>query len=374
MSELKNITSKRSGSIDLFKTISMLMVVVLHLLGHGGGLKSLQSNSANWFILSGIESVCIIAVNCFALTTGFLYVGKKIKIKNILNLYLQVLFFSLGIALIFFVLKKEPFSVRSLLNFLLPIASKRYWYFSAYFILFLIMPLLNVVLEYADKRFLLAILGGAVILFGVYAFVATMVFGDTFGLQHGYSFIWLAILYLFGGAIKKYEIYSKLKSSNWLLLYLASTILSFACGIIFSALKSFTILPYMSSYIFLFNILSSLFLLMFFASIEIKSNKVLSFLAKNSFGVYLLHEHTFIRNAFITDKLTFLTDYNPLLAVLIVLGCAIAIYIIGSVIEFIRQLIFRLIKINKLTEKIDEKIVTVYNKISKDKDTETENN
>lgn len=374
MSELKNITSKRSGSIDLFKTISMLMVVVLHLLGHGGGLKSLQSNSANWFILSGIESVCIIAVNCFALTTGFLYVSKKIKIKNILNLYLQVLFFSLGIALIFFVLKKEPFSVRSLLNFLLPIASKRYWYFSAYFILFLIMPLLNVVLEYTDKRFLLAILCVAVILFGVYAFVATMVFGDTFGLQHGYSFIWLAILYLFGGAIKKYEIYSKLKSSNWLLLYLASTILSFGCGIIFSALKSFTILPYMSSYIFLFNILSSLFLLMFLASIEIKSNKVLSFLAKNSFGVYLLHEHTFIRNAFITDKLTFLTDYNPLLAVLIVLGCAIAIYIIGSVIEFIRQLVFKLVKINKLTEKIDEKIVTVYNKISKDRDTETENN
>ncbi len=364
MEQLKSNT-KRSGSIDLFRTISMLMVVVLHLLGHGGGLKALSTNSANWFILSGIESICIIAVNCFALTTGFLYVGKKIKIKNILNLYFQVLFFSLGIAIVFFALGKQTFSLKTFINFLFPIASKRYWYFSAYFILFLIMPLLNIILEKADKQFLLAILIGGIVLFGAYAYLISLVFGDPFTIQNGYSFIWLAILYLFGGTIKKYELYNKLKAKIWLTLYLLSVFLSYGCGLILSALKSFTTLPYISSYIFLFNILSSCFLLMFFASIQIKSNKILSFLAKNSFGVYLLHEHTFIRELFITDKFIFIGKYNPLFAILILFTTAIGIYIVGTIIEYIRQLIFRLIKISRLTEKMDEKIGNVYKKYDK---------
>ena len=131
------VKKERSASIDLFRIISMFMVVVLHVLGAGGILTALSPKSANWFLLGGLESICIIAVNCFALTTGFLYVGRKIKIRNIFNLYLQVLFYSLIIALILFATGLCDFSIKELLNYLLPILSGRYWYFSAYFILYL---------------------------------------------------------------------------------------------------------------------------------------------------------------------------------------------------------------------------------------------
>ena len=359
-------SKKRSASIDLFRIISMLMVVFLHLLGHGGVLANLPPKSANFFVLGGLESLCIIAVNCFALTTGFLYVGKKIKLKNILNLYLQVLSFSLIIAVFFFLTGKQQFETKTFLKYLFPISSGRYWYFSAYFILFFMMPLLNVILEYLSKKFLYLVLIISIFLFGIYTFASSAIFGDTFKLFNGYSFIWLAVLYLFGGAIKKYEIYSKFNSKRWLLFYLISAILSFIIGLITSISSNFKQLPFIEDYTFIFNILSSCLLLIFFANLQIKPNKIITFFAKHSFGVYLFHEHPFIRQAIIKDRLIFIANYNPLLAILTILGIALLVYLLGTLIEFIRKLIFKLIKLDKLTEKIDNKIVNLYNKNNKE--------
>lgn len=366
MEKLAQTSNNRSTSIDLFRVVSMFMVVVLHILGHGGVLVSLKPNTANWFILSALESISIIAVNCFALATGFLYVGKKIKIKQLINLYLQVLFFSLAIAVCFFIFGKQPFNFKTLIRYLLPISSGRYWYFSAYFMLFLLMPLLNIILENASKQFTFLLLLVALFLFGILVFVSYAVFGDTFKIGQGYDFVWLAVLYLFGGAIKKYEICSRLTSKKWLMFYGVSAILTFFIGYLSSLLNDFKTLPFVEDYTFILNILSSCFLLLFFASINIKSNKFITFFAKNSFGVYLLHEHDFIRSAFIKGKFTFIANYNVFLAVLTLLGIVVCIYLAGVLMEVVRKFIFRLAKIDALTQKIDNKIVNLYNKISKE--------
>ncbi|MBO7187071.1 MAG: acyltransferase family protein [Clostridia bacterium] len=362
-------SNNRNGSIDLFRIISMLMVIVLHVLGHGGVLWSLKAKSAGWFTYFGLETVCLIAVNCFALTTGFLYVGKKIKIKNLINLYFQVLFFSLIIAIIFFITGKRDFSTKTLLEYALPILSGRYWYFSAYFILFLIMPMLNLILEHLSKRSTYVFLIVATILIGAYAFFGTMYFKkDTFVFENGYSFIWLAVLYLFGGAIKKYEIYKKLRRRWWILAYIASNLLWFGCGFLLSYVNNFKTYPYVTGYNFVFNILSSCLLLIIFASIQIKHNKILAFFAKCSFGVYLFHEHVFMRQTFITDKFSFIKNYNILVGVLAVCLIAVSIYLIGSVVDFIRQMIFKLLRIGKFSELIDNKLSAFCEKRFKDKE------
>lgn len=365
MSTYDNAIAKgeRSAGIDLFKIISMLMVVVLHVLGAGGVLNSLQAKSVAWFMFGGVESVCIIAVNCFALTSGFLYVGKKIKIKNIFSLYLQVLFYSLVISAVVFAFKPATFSIKELLNQILPILSGRYWYFSAYFILFLTMPLLNIILDKADKSFMIVTLIGAVALFGIYVFCGNYVFGDVFHIEGGYSFVWLAVCYLIGGAIKKYDIKNLLKARSWFLLYLASTLLSFIAAFVLSALRGYVSLPYINNYNFLLNLLSSVFLLLFFARIEIKPNKVVSYIAKASFGVYLFHEQKLLKNIAITDKFIFVTDLSPIFGLLVILGSVLAIYIVGTLIEIARQYLFKLIKLNKLSQKVDDKVVSVYEKL-----------
>lgn len=357
------VKTERSASIDLFRIISMFMVVVLHVLGAGGILYTLSPKSANWFLLGGLESVCIIAVNCFALTTGFLYVGRKTKIKNLLNLYLQVLFYSLIIALILFATGLCEFSIKELLNYLLPILSGRYWYFSAYFILYLIMPLLNLILEKTDKSFMFTLVIGAIVLFGVYAYSGSLVFGDTFHIDNGYTFVWLAVCYLIGGTIKKYEIFSLKKSRVWLICYLICALLTYGVSFVLSALKGYTRPLFVGEYNFILNVLSSIFLLMFFANLKMKNNKIISFISKSTFGVFLLHEQKMLKGIAIVDKFIFVSNLSPILAVLCVLGISSLIYVVGTVVDIARLYLFKLLRVNKLSNKVDEKIVKAYNKL-----------
>ncbi|MBO4962141.1 MAG: acyltransferase family protein [Clostridia bacterium] len=360
--QLKDSQVKRQGGLDVFRIISMLMVVVHHVILHGGLLWT-RVGSFNFYIVAFLETLCIIAVNCFALTSGFLNADKKIKIKNILNLYLQVLFFSVALGVGYLIFSKEKISLGAILKICLPIASNQYWYFSSYFLLFLFMPLLNIILNKADKKFLFVVIVFAVLFFGIYGFLGSYKFADAFSLKYGYSTIWLAILYVLGGVIKKLNIFLKLKSYVWGILFVVSTLLSFVVLVVMQKLKGNGV-SFISSYCFLFNILSSCFLLTFFARVKIKPSKFLSVIAQCAFGVYLLHDNNYVRSAFITGKFAFLSDKSSLVLLLGVLGSAIAIFVIGTIVEFIRRLVFKLIRINKLTELIDNVLVKLYNKIT----------
>jgi surface polysaccharide O-acyltransferase-like enzyme len=66
-----DIKKERLGGVDLFRVISMFMVVVLHVNGIGGVLRNPanQPLSPLWFASSVINILCVIAVNCFALIT-----------------------------------------------------------------------------------------------------------------------------------------------------------------------------------------------------------------------------------------------------------------------------------------------------------------
>ena len=59
---------ERNYGIDLLKIVSMFMVVILHILGHGGVLEHALDLSLNDTIAWFIEILCYPAVNIFALT------------------------------------------------------------------------------------------------------------------------------------------------------------------------------------------------------------------------------------------------------------------------------------------------------------------
>jgi hypothetical protein len=49
----------------------MLMVVVLHILGQGGVLKTARPLSVEYEIAWFLEILCYCAVNCYALISGY---------------------------------------------------------------------------------------------------------------------------------------------------------------------------------------------------------------------------------------------------------------------------------------------------------------
>ena len=79
---------ERNLGIDLLRIISMLMIVVLHVLKKGGILENAEVNSAHYYVAWVLEALCIGAVNCYALISGYVGVNSKIKYhKNNLNFY-----------------------------------------------------------------------------------------------------------------------------------------------------------------------------------------------------------------------------------------------------------------------------------------------
>ena len=66
--------TKRNIGIDLLKIVSMLMIVTLHMLGHGGVLDNMPPMSRCYQVAWLIEIACYGAVNCYALASGFLTV------------------------------------------------------------------------------------------------------------------------------------------------------------------------------------------------------------------------------------------------------------------------------------------------------------
>ena len=199
---------KRNYGIDLLRMILMLMVVILHVLGHGGVLDATTPLSAKYCVSWLIESFAYCAVNCYALISGYVYFNGKYRFSSMARMWLQALLYSLGIAVCVWILKPDTFSVRDLISFLLPVSRGMWWYLSAYVGLFLLIPFLNAGINaFTEKQTKIYLL----VLFFVFTVVPTFVRKDTFTTNSGYSTFWLAYLYVIGACIKKYGWGEKLK-------------------------------------------------------------------------------------------------------------------------------------------------------------------
>ena len=94
----------RNYGIDLLRLVSMLMVVTLHTLGHGGVLNMAAERAAsgrvtNYAIAWLFEILAYGAVNIFVMITGYAYAKSKYKFSGLFVMWLQVFFYSLGIYL-----------------------------------------------------------------------------------------------------------------------------------------------------------------------------------------------------------------------------------------------------------------------------------
>lgn len=347
----------RDYGIDLLKIISMLMVVVLHINGQGGVFENINS-TFQYVCFHGLESVCIISVNLFALITGYLYYGRDFKIKNIFSLWTQVFFYSFGITLLFQIFNSNVVNARTWLEACFPILSKQYWYFSAYFLLFLLIPFLNNAFEKMSKRWSSFLIFVILLLCGLDNLIE-----DAFALKTGYSTMWLIVLYLVGAAIKKYDYSIKIKGKAvkpiWYLIISGG----FVCLGLALALVRKEFLPELPiktyRYTSIVNIFASIFFFIFFVKLKIKESKVSKIISKIStlsFGCYLIHVHPLVFTYIWRGLFAFVLSYNAIIAFVIIVGMTICIYFSCVLIEWIRSKLFQIMHINQLFQRLQDKL------------------
>lgn len=359
----------RDYNVDLFRVLATIFVIILHVLGQGGILESASPGGAKYWVAWSLEILAYCAVNCFALISGYVMVNKTTRLRNIISTWFTVLFYSVLITGLFFLFVPETRSIKELVYACVPVIRNQWWYVSSYFALFAAIPILNAAVHNISqtlfKKLLLVIL------------IAVCIIdcgdpNDPFVLSDGYSPIWLMILYLFGGYIRKYDVKEKvtaLKSAGAFWVVILLTVLSKFC-IYFVTKKIFgeaildnTFVSYTSVTI----VLASVFLFLYCLNVKISnfSRKAISLTAPATFGVYLIHVHPMVFDYIVKDAFADFVKKNILIMILCVFVATALIFFLCTAIDLIRIQFFKLIKVDRWSEKIEEKTTALWLRVFK---------
>ncbi len=360
------LNPKRNYGIDFLRILSMLFVLLLHILKQGGILSALDKLSLGYNLAWFIEVCAYCAVNCYALISGFIGYGSKHKYSNIINLYIQTAFYALLATGVFYVISPDEIGEKAFIKAILPFGFNLYWYFTAYFCMFFFIPFMNKVLETCDKKQLTGLVVFSIIFFSVFPLIFEK---DIFFTNNGYSVVWISILYMIGGYIRKYEIYKKISNLKCVVLYFAGVFITFGQKVIVEYVKlklsgetvnEGAFIKYTSPTM----VLCAISLLCLFAKVNFKDGmkKVTAIFSPFAFSVYLIHTAPFVWSKVMKNRFVMFADFNPFGMVVAVLVTAVSIFLLCSFIDFIRTQLFKLLKIKELSIKIESFVTKLFDK------------
>lgn len=367
MTTLNQCRTERNYGIDLLRILSMLMVVILHILGQGGVLGSCEFLSDSYMTAWFLEIATYCAVNCYGLISGYVGYKAKYRYSNIVNLYLQVIFYTIGITAVFWLIMPETIQLSDIVKILFPFAfTNVYWYFTAYFCLFFFIPVLNLVVDKLEKRQLKILILSIIVLFSI---MPTIFRRDMFFTGDGCSPLWLAILYIIGAYIRKYDVSKKYKSSKYIWMYVLCVVLTWGVkiGIEYVTLKVLgeakggnLLISYLSPTI----LLAAISLLLYFSKLRVNDilKKIVMFFSPLAFSVYLIHTAPLIWENVLLGLFRDYATVNPIVSVLLVLVTAIIIFLICSLIDLIRIKVFDFLNVRKMCEHIVNNIGVIVKK------------
>lgn len=351
--------AERLYGIDFLKIVSMLMVVLLHVLNHGGVLEALDGFSAQYAAGHLLRCLAICAVDVYVMISGYLYVKKEFRLCNIIRLWLTVLFYSAMIPLLLKIAGEE-IEIKTVISGFFPILRSQYWFFTQYFALLFMMPVLNQLIRnrrLAGRTILVLILLCSVL-------PVLSLGNDLFKTGYGYSFLWFVVLYLCGGYVREYRIFDEVSTNAAATGYACCTLCMWLLefGTYAATSHIFGDARYTEIFVCYTSPLvigSAFFLLVLFSKFKFKSKIAASVIPNVSaltFGVYLIHDNSSVREKFILGRFAQYAELPCAALVFRILLLVLAIFTICSLIEYCRTVLFRCLNVNKCSEKIEKLI------------------
>lgn len=351
--------TKRNEGIDLLRILSMFMIVNLHVLAQGGVMVRVTGHELPYYVCWFLETCAYCAVDCYGLISGYVGVESKYRPARILELWFQVFFYSAGITVLFWIFAPELLEADSFLKGFLPVSWKTYWYFSAYVGLFFLMPFLNRMINSMEEKELKKM---ALVLFLVFSAATALpkAYGvDFLSLGGGYSFVWLVILYLLGGCIRKCR-WKRRKSRVYLLVYLGLVTFSWAFKIL---MENYTRRVYgeprygrlFTSYTAPTIFLCAVCLLLIFDRVKPEKpwmRRLISLASPLAFSVYLIHTHPLIFSNLLKGAFSVYRSLPVWLILPAVLGTSALIYAGCSLVDAVRKQLFSFLQIRRLSERL----------------------
>ncbi|MBQ9312252.1 MAG: acyltransferase [Bacteroidales bacterium] len=346
---------QRQSNIELLRIVSMIMILGLHVNFYALGPVSLQelnhrplgATSRMFF-----EFLCIVAVNVFIFISGWFSINAKIK--GFLKFLYQILFFYIGIYLVFVFIGERQISWEGIQECFF--AKKQGWFIKAYICLYILSPVLNAFVKHSNERQLRLVLIAFYIfqtIYGWYFVDATKFFAQ------GYSTLSFIGLYLLARYIKLYAMDKKLfsmKKEKDLIVFLSICVLETLLFVITKQNRLDDIVQILWIYSSPLVIVSALYLLLFFSKLEI-SNKHINRIALSSFTVYLFHSNPNIMPYYVKTAREIFSTYSSLSCLLLMLLEIIVFYIVATLLDYLR-----IVSWNALWQKFGKKIEHTFSK------------
>ncbi|MDO4294119.1 MAG: acyltransferase [Eubacteriales bacterium] len=378
---------ERQANLEALRILAMVMVVTAHLMNHGNLITLAQPGTASYYLVWTLFGVSFVCINLYLLISSYFLVESRFSVGKLVRLILQVFFYSFGITLLFWLFTDVPKEPKYLVYSVLPVASDFYWFVSMYVGMYLLSPLMNRLVRSMSKRQLCC---AALLSLGLVSVWPNIIyFSSALNTAGGVSISWFLTLYLCGAYLRLYYRPDG-RFGSWLWKAFAALLLIPASRFIIEALlatplQKISILDdLMWGYSVFYNYssilvtLASILLFLAFLNLRIAPGKgaaVINTVAGAAFGVYLIHDHYYIR-----EKLWSRIDGGAWLGKWYLLpaciGTVAAVYLVCTGIELLRQRIFCPLEKSKwLTEaclRADEGLRRIWRGEEKGEQTENE--
>lgn len=315
--------------LDLLRIISMFMIVITHVLGKGGLRSSVAGagESDSYFVVTWVIQVLVYgAVNCYALISGYVGACSTYKYSKLLNIWLQVFFYTFTITTVF-ALFGYHVTLNDWRHTFFPIVSGEYWYMTAYFGLLIFMPVINGGLKsMSDVQ-----LRNLVVLMGIFfSFLPALMNNrvNEFSLSKGFEMTWLIILYIVGAYLHRIDL-KKYSTKKLLTIYTICMLITYSMKFIVGNIWYWYVSPSLS--------MGAISLFIIFAKMKMPNNKALlkfiAIVSPTTLGVYLAHLHPLLVRFVIRDFAEPFVKAPILVYPFLILGVSIIIYLIAFIVE-----------------------------------------
>lgn len=332
------------------------MVVVLHLNLFGGlnRCARLCDDMTFKFVVNFYEEICIIAVNVFVIISSWFLSSSStysLKSKRVISLVVSMFFWYLlmtTFALTFLDVKPR---IKGLLSSL-PIVGSSYDFIAGYLVMYFLSPFINRLTNTISiKSYRLLTIG----VFITFCLFAPIIYNGYLAVGGGYSFAWFLTIYIIVGYIRASGIWNKYSWKIYLSLFLILTIVGSLFRCILPKILYVSKGCYNDPVIFL----AALTCFLLFASFTIKRNstkKIIKFFVPLSVAVYFIHANPFVEEWFRTLDFSPFINNRTLVYALAIPAMAIAIYIVCTLLEYLRNVLFEKVKVNWLIDKVSSYI------------------
>ena len=343
--------NKRKSNFELLRIICMIMIIFHHFAVHSAFNTQIVGINNFWILF--IRMGGKIGVNIFFLISAYFLINKEdVKIgKHIGKLWLEIAFYSIFIYIGFYVMfLKNQFGFKEFIKNCMPIVNSKYPFATAYFLLYIFYPFINKMLNNLTQEEHKKLI---IILFIISTIVPLFVEFSNYINFLGFTIF----LYTIGAYMRKYESTKKNNIPQLSIVAVGIIILTYIlfCLCNYSYEKSKILYSYTDKIYQVDSpliLIISILLFKIFKSIDIAVfNKIINTISATTFGVFLIHDNMYIRpylwQVRLKSNMLIGSKYFIPYSIIICFG----IFIICSIIDFIRIKLFK----NKLSNYVTKR-------------------